>query len=92
MQRGSLTSQVKTIVVFGSNYFFCFKKKFSDRTNPMDKHLETMTEKYEFSTAPGAAQLFGNAGRDYMKKYSKSFKEKVKNQITYLIFLTRCFT
>jgi hypothetical protein len=40
----------------------------------MDKHIETMSEKYEFSTSPAAAQLFGNAGRDYMKKYSEQFK------------------
>lgn len=46
--------------------------QFSDRTNPMDKHIETMTEKYEFSSSPAAAQLFGNAGRDYMKKYNVS--------------------
>ena len=36
----------------------------------MDKHIETMSEKYDFSSSPAAAQLFGNAGRDYMKKYS----------------------
>lgn len=45
---------------------------FDDRTNPMDKHMETMSEKYDFTTSPGAAQLFGNAGRDYMKKYQLS--------------------
>jgi hypothetical protein len=48
----------------------------------MDKHIETMSEKYEFSTSPAAAQLFGNAGRDYMKKYSSSFaKNSLKNRI-----------
>jgi sterol carrier protein 2 len=46
--------------------------QFSDRTNPMDKHIEAMSEKYEFTSSPGAAQLFGNAGRDYMKKYNVS--------------------
>ncbi|CAF4657886.1 unnamed protein product [Rotaria sp. Silwood1] len=45
---------------------------FSDRTNPIDKHIEKMSEKYEFSTSPAAAQLFGNAARDYMKKYNVS--------------------
>ncbi len=44
----------------------------------MDKHIETMSEKYEFTSSPGAAQLFGNAGRDYMKKYSKSLIGKKK--------------
>jgi hypothetical protein len=38
----------------------------------MDKHIESMSEKYEFDASPAAAQLFGNAGRDYMKRYSKN--------------------
>lgn len=46
--------------------------QFSDRTNPMDKHIETMSEKYEFTASPAAAQLFGNAGRDYIDKYNIS--------------------
>ena len=37
----------------------------------MDKHIEAMSEKYDFSSSPAAAQLFGNAGRDYMNKYRK---------------------
>jgi hypothetical protein len=41
----------------------------------MDKHIETMSEKYDFSSGPAAAQLFGNAGRDYMNKYSKLFRK-----------------
>jgi len=41
----------------------------------MDKHIETMSEKYDFSSGPAAAQLFGNAGRDYMNKYSELFSE-----------------
>ena len=45
----------------------------------MDKHIETMSEKYEFSTSPAAAQLFGNAGRDYMKKYSERLKKELEN-------------
>lgn len=44
----------------------------------MDKHIETMSEKYEFSASPAAAQLFGNAGRDYMKKYSKKRSLQLK--------------
>jgi len=39
----------------------------------MDKHIENMSEKYEFTGSPAAAQLFGNAGRDYMKKYGNLF-------------------
>jgi sterol carrier protein 2 len=43
--------------------------KFQDRTNPMDKHMLHMMDSYEFTPAPPAAQMFGNAGRDHMKKY-----------------------
>ncbi|MEE6495574.1 hypothetical protein FKM82_002086 [Ascaphus truei] len=43
--------------------------KFTDRTNPMDKHVEVMMNKYELSAAPLAPQLFGNAGREHMEKY-----------------------
>ncbi|ELU10195.1 hypothetical protein CAPTEDRAFT_108170, partial [Capitella teleta] len=42
---------------------------YSDRTNPMDKHMEVMFENYEFSHGPVTAQLFGNAGVEHMKKY-----------------------
>eukprot|EP00009_Paramoeba_aestuarina_P008078 CAMPEP_0201524552 /NCGR_PEP_ID=MMETSP0161_2-20130828/23304_1 /ASSEMBLY_ACC=CAM_ASM_000251 /TAXON_ID=180227 /ORGANISM="Neoparamoeba aestuarina, Strain SoJaBio B1-5/56/2" /LENGTH=422 /DNA_ID=CAMNT_0047924015 /DNA_START=57 /DNA_END=1325 /DNA_ORIENTATION=+ len=43
--------------------------KFQDRTNPIDKHMMRMMEAYEFTPAPPAAQMFGNAGRDHAKKY-----------------------
>jgi acetyl-CoA acetyltransferase len=43
--------------------------KFNDRTNPMDKHLDAMRGKRGIVKAPVAAQMFGNAGREYMEKY-----------------------
>ncbi|KAK3735896.1 hypothetical protein RRG08_041082 [Elysia crispata] len=43
--------------------------KYTDRTNPMDKHLLTMMDQYDLDKAPITAQMFGNAGRDHMKKY-----------------------
>uniref|UniRef100_A0A8C5RCW2 Sterol carrier protein 2 n=1 Tax=Leptobrachium leishanense TaxID=445787 RepID=A0A8C5RCW2_9ANUR len=43
--------------------------KFADRTNPMDKHLEVMINKYGISAAPVAPQMFGNAGKEHMEKY-----------------------
>eukprot|EP00753_Platysulcus_tardus_P002031 PLAT11605.12.p1 GENE.PLAT11605.12~~PLAT11605.12.p1 ORF type:complete len:301 (+),score=141.63 PLAT11605.12:106-903(+) len=43
--------------------------KFPDRTNPLDKHVEVMMEVGELAAAPGAPLLFGNAGREHMKKY-----------------------
>ena len=43
--------------------------KFTDRTNPMDKHFEDMIDRRGFAPAPPAAQMFGNAGREYMERY-----------------------
>jgi len=42
---------------------------FDDRTNPMDKHLESMMETRGLEPAPIAPQMFGNAGREHMEKY-----------------------
>merc|ERR1712125_189243 len=39
-----------------------------DRVNPLDKHMMKMMEKHEFAPAPPAAQMFGNAGMEYMEK------------------------
>jgi sterol carrier protein 2 len=43
---------------------------YSDRCNPIEKHVEVMSTKYEMTAAPMMAQMFGNAGRDYLKKYN----------------------
>lgn len=43
--------------------------KFTDRTNPMDKHFEVMVGLRGFEKAPATAQFFGNAGREHMEKY-----------------------
>ncbi len=43
--------------------------KYTDRTNPMDKHFQLMVDLRGFAKAPAAPQLFGNAGREYMEKY-----------------------
>ena len=37
--------------------------KFTDRTNPLDKHFKLMMDLRGLAQAPPAAQLFGNAGR-----------------------------
>uniref|UniRef100_A0A8D0H2D0 Sterol carrier protein 2 n=1 Tax=Sphenodon punctatus TaxID=8508 RepID=A0A8D0H2D0_SPHPU len=42
---------------------------FSDRANPLDKHLELMANKYGVAAAPMAPQIFGNAGKEHMEKY-----------------------
>src|SRR5204863_7539423 len=43
--------------------------KFTDRTNPMDKHAKAMIAQRGFEKAPPAAQFFGNAGREHMERY-----------------------
>jgi acetyl-CoA acyltransferase len=43
--------------------------KWTDRTNPMDKHMLRMFEVREPEQSPFAPQMFGNAGRDHMAKY-----------------------
>uniref|UniRef100_A0A8C4HBU0 Sterol carrier protein 2 n=1 Tax=Dicentrarchus labrax TaxID=13489 RepID=A0A8C4HBU0_DICLA len=42
---------------------------YMDRTNPMDKHMEVMINRYGMVAAPAAPQMFGNAGREHMEKY-----------------------
>ena len=43
--------------------------KWTDRTNPMDRHAMRMFEIREPEQSPPAPQMFGNAGRDHMEKY-----------------------
>jgi acetyl-CoA acetyltransferase len=43
--------------------------KFTDRTNPLDKHANVMNTVQGFTQAPPAAQMFGGAGREYRWKY-----------------------
>jgi sterol carrier protein 2 len=42
---------------------------FNDRENPTGTSGKMMAETRGFTNAPGAAQMFGNAGREYMEKY-----------------------
>lgn len=49
--------------MFGNNF------QYFDRTNPLDKHIETMSSINDISAGPIAAQIFGNAGLEHMKKY-----------------------
>lgn len=54
--------------------------QYMDRTNPMDKHMEVMINRYGVAAAPAAPQMFGNAGREHMEKYGKiSVKSSVCN-------------
>ena len=42
---------------------------WNDRANPTGTSTEMMKETRGITNAPGAAQMFGNAGREYMEKY-----------------------
>ncbi len=42
---------------------------YSDRANPMGRHLERMLQLRDAESSPMAPQMFGNAGRDHMDRY-----------------------
>src|SRR6478672_3719097 len=46
--------------------------KWTDRTNPMDKHVEAMFAVREPEASPPAPQMFGNAGREHMERYGST--------------------
>ncbi len=53
--------------------------KYTDRTNPMDKHFNVMVGARGFEpTAPGAPQMFGNAGREHMDRYGTTPEQFAK--------------
>ncbi|XP_039281765.1 non-specific lipid-transfer protein-like [Nilaparvata lugens] len=45
------------------------KPEFTDRTHPLDKHVEMMSETAGLDISPITAQMFGNAGLEHMQKY-----------------------
>ncbi|KAL9604941.1 MAG: hypothetical protein Q9219_000129 [cf. Caloplaca sp. 3 TL-2023] len=48
---------------------------YKDRTNPTGTTVEMMKETRGITNAPGTAQMFGNAGREYMEKYGAETKD-----------------
>jgi len=46
--------------------------KFNDRTNPLDKHINTMSNLRGIASAPFAPQMFGNAGREHNEHYGST--------------------
>ena len=53
--------------------------KYTDRTTPMDKHFKMMIEERGFDAkAPGAPQMFGNAGIEHMEKYGTTAEQLAK--------------
>jgi sterol carrier protein 2 len=43
--------------------------KYTDRTVPLDRHVEVMASMRGIAPAPMAPQMFGNAGREHMERY-----------------------
>ena len=52
--------------------------KYTDRTTPMDKHFKLMVEQRGFAKAPGAPQMFGNAGLEHMERYGTTAEQFAK--------------
>ena len=52
--------------------------KYSDRTHPMDQHMQVMMSTQGYEQAPAAAQMFGGAGREHMKKYGTTKEQLAK--------------
>ncbi|KAI5927930.1 putative Non-specific lipid-transfer protein [Camillea tinctor] len=48
---------------------------FKDRENPTGTSGKMMAETRGYTKAPGAAQMFGNAGREYMEKYGAKLED-----------------
>ena len=46
--------------------------KYTDRTNPIDKHALAMFALPEPEPSPPAPQMFGNAGREHMERYGSN--------------------
>lgn len=45
------------------------KPIYTDRTNPLQRHIDRMSEIQPPETSPFSPQLFGNAGRAHMERY-----------------------
>ncbi|XP_062509219.1 sterol carrier protein 2-like [Corticium candelabrum] len=45
------------------------KQQFADRASPMEKFVEVLSETHGIAASPIAAQLFGSAGIEHMRRY-----------------------
>ncbi|KAI5139615.1 sterol carrier protein 2 [Manis pentadactyla] len=52
--------------------------QFSKKTNPLDKHVQVLINKYGLSADPVAPQMFGFAGREHMEKYGTKVEHFAK--------------
>jgi acetyl-CoA acetyltransferase len=49
--------------------------QFGDREQPLMRHLAALSELYELTAAPMAAQMFADAGREHMEKYGTTAEQ-----------------
>jgi sterol carrier protein 2 len=49
----------------------------------LEKHIEVMSGIYDLDASPMTAQMFGNAGRDYIKRYNLKEDDDVFARIAY---------
>ncbi|KAL8700538.1 MAG: hypothetical protein Q9201_005389 [Fulgogasparrea decipioides] len=68
---------VDCVMVVGFEKMFpgSLQSFYKDRTNPTGTTVEMMKETRGFTNAPGTAQMFGNAGREYMEKYGATTED-----------------
>lgn len=52
--------------------------KYTDRTNPLDKHFQLMVDERGFANAPAAPQMFGNAGIEHMERFGTTAEQFAK--------------
>jgi sterol carrier protein 2 len=52
--------------------------KYTDRAIPVDKHVAVMNDTFGIVAKPMTAQMFGNAGREHMKKYGTTLEHFAK--------------
>jgi sterol carrier protein 2 len=64
MEAGRAPNYGRGILIVGP-----LKNKFPKHTSPLGKSYEVMSETRGFDTGPLTAQIFGNAGIEYMEKY-----------------------
>ena len=53
------------------NILCCCWLQFMDRTNPVDKHLVVLADKYGIASSPITPQMFASAGKEHMEKYGE---------------------
>jgi len=49
--------------------------QFGDREQPLMRHLAALSELYELTAAPMAAQMFADAGREHMAKFGTTVEQ-----------------